>query len=394
VTLLAGTVLTPDQVLTPGWATLDGRWVSHVGAGRPRGDGRVVELGDRLLAPGFVDVHVHGGDGAEVNGDRAEDVADAVRRIAAFHARYGTTGLVATTVSDSPERLVASLRGIGHCTREGPSNGARVLGAHLEGPWLAREHSGVHDVEQLRAPTTDELERLLDADPGVLRMVTLAPELPGALDVVAALSQAGVVVSVGHTAADLGAARAGFDAGARHATHLFNGMPPVRHRHPGPVVAALTDPRVTLEIIADGVHVDPAVLGLVLQAAAGRVVAVTDAMAATGLPLGRYSLGGRDVDVTGDRVALADEPDTLAGSVLTMDLAVRNLVAAGASLPAAVTAATLTPARALGDSGRGRLVAGAAADLVVLDPDLTCVATIVDGRAVFDPQGILEDALS
>jgi N-acetylglucosamine-6-phosphate deacetylase len=291
-------------------------------------------------------------------------------------------------MSDTPERLAAALRGIGRCAREGPTGGARVLGAHLEGPWLALERAGAQDRERLHPPHSTEVEALLEADPGVLRMVTLAPELDGGLDAVRRLSAAGVLVSLGHSAADYDEARAAFDAGASHVTHIFDAMPAIRHRRPGPVVAALADSRVTVEVIADGVHVHPAMLALVARGAAGGIVAVTDAVAAAGLPSGRYRLGRSSVDVADDRVVLTDAPDTLAGSVLTMDRAVATLVAAGLSLPDAVTAATVRPASAMGDASRGRIAIGAAADLVVLEPDLSCAATVVGGRVVHDPSGI------
>jgi len=220
-------------------------------------------------------------------------------------------------------------------------------------------------------------------------MVTLAPELDGALEVVEAMVHEGIVAAIGHTDADLAMTLAAIDAGARHVTHLFNAMPPLHHRRPGPVGAALTDPRVTVEVIADGVHLDPRVLGIVIRQTEGRLVAVTDASAATGLPPGRFTLGQRAVDVSGDRVTLVDAAETLAGSVLTMDRAVSNLVAAGASLSAAVTAASATPARLIGEHDRGVIRVGAAADIVVLEPSLTCAATVVAGHVAFDSTGLL-----
>jgi N-acetylglucosamine-6-phosphate deacetylase len=389
VLLRAARVLTPERELADGFVVLDGGRIAEVGSGPRAFAGPVADLGDRLLVPGFVDLHVHGGGGAQVDGADPGEVADAVRSVAAAHARWGTTSLVATTVSAPEHRLTAALRGTAAVVREPPGDGARVLGTHLEGPWLAPGRAGAQDPAALRPPTTAELDRLLAAADGTLRLVTLAPELPGAQEVVAAAVAAGVVVSVGHTEATVEQAARAFDAGARHATHLFNAMPPLLHRAPGAVGAALADPRVSVELVADGEHVHPAVLAVVAAAARGRVVAVTDAVGATGLPDGRHRLGAAPVDVRDGRVTLAGSPGTLAGSVLTTDRAVRTLVAAGVPLAEAVTAATRTPADVLGRAASGRLQPGADADLAVLDRRLRAVATVVAGRPVHDPEGLL-----
>ncbi len=395
VVLRAATVLSPDERWSPGHVAIADGVITAAGPGLGPDagpSGRVIDLGDRTLVPGFVDVHVHGAASAQLNGDDPDSIAGAVATIAATHARFGTTAMVPTTVSDDELRLVAALRGV--AAARGPAGPrARVLGTHLEGPWLAAAKAGAQDPRRLRPPTLSELDRLLAAADGGLRMITMAPELPGALDVVAAAAANGVVVSVGHTAADAATTQRAVDAGARHATHLFNAMPPLLHRAPGPVGVALADPRVSVEVIADGHHLDPYVLRLVAAAAPGRMIAVTDAMAATGMAPGRYRLGDLDVTVERGQVRLADRPETLAGSVLTMDGAVRTLVAAGVSLPAAVTAATRSPADVLGEGALGRFAPGAAADLVVLDGDLHVLATVVAGRAVVDPT-VLLDALT
>jgi N-acetylglucosamine-6-phosphate deacetylase len=389
VLLRAARVLTPERELADGFVVLDGGRITEVGSGPRAFRGPVSDLGDRLIVPGFIDLHVHGGGGSQVDGEHPDEVAGAVRAVAAAHARWGTTALVATTVSAPEQRLVTALHGVAAVVTAPPGDGARVLGTHLEGPWLAPGKAGAQDPSALRAPTVAELHRLLTAAAGTLRLLTLAPELPGALDVVRTAAAAGVVVSVGHTEATVEQAARAFDAGARHATHLFNAMPPLLHRAPGPVGAARADPRVSVELVADGEHVHPAVLALVAAAARGRVVAVTDAVSATGLPDGRYRLGAAPVDVRDGRVTLAAAPGTLAGSVLTMDRAVRTLVAAGVPPAEAVTAATATPAGVLGRAAAGRLAPGADADLVVLDGDLRAVATVVAGRPVHDPEGLL-----
>jgi len=387
--LRAEEVLTPQQRLRPGWVAVSGARIDAVGSGCPPPGLAVLDLGARVLTPGFVDLHVHGGDGAQVNGATPEEVAASVETVARCHLRHGTTALLATTVADTPARLTAAVRGVAVAGAHPAPEAASVLGAHLEGPWVAPGRAGAQDPQALRAPSVSEFAALLDAARGTVRLVTLAPELPGAFDLIRAAAVQGLVVSVGHTEADWETTKRAFDAGARHVTHLFNAMPGVHHRRPGPVVAALDDPRVSVEIIADGIHIHPAVLARVLAAAPGRVTAVTDAMSATGLPPGRYRLGRLDVILEGSRVALAEAPDTLAGSVLTMDRAVKVLVDAGVGLPAAVTAATATPARVLGEPTRGRLGPGAEADLVVLERDLSVAAVLRAGRPAHDPQGLL-----
>jgi N-acetylglucosamine-6-phosphate deacetylase len=404
--LVAARVATPTELLENGFVVIEGGSVSEVGFGAPPTTATAVDLGDMLIAPGFVDVHVHGGGGAQVNCPTREEVEASVRIMARFHARHGTTALLATTVSDSPEALRAAVEGVAVVAtaprrdlglgnlKTGPVGqdgaGAIVLGSHLEGPWIARSRAGAQFVPALRPPSVAELDDLVARGGGTVRLVTIAPELEGALDLIAAALAAGVVVSIGHTDADYATTKLAFDAGARHATHLFNAMAPVHHRRPGPIAAALGDERVSLEIIADGVHIHPALIALVATLAPERLVLVTDAIGAAGAPPGLHRLGPLEVLVTDGRAVLAGNAETVAGSVLTMDKAVAMAVdVARVPLLTALNAASLHPAKVLREHRKGRLTPGADADLVVLDRQLDVVATVVGGQVVYDPTGLL-----
>lgn len=387
--VLRAVIVTPREILDPGWVVIDGSRISAVGSGPPPAGQRVVDLGRRIVAPGYIDLHVHGGAGAQVNGTSVAEVTESVVAMARFHASHGTTALLAAAVADTQDTLLTTVQGIAQATVRADHGSPTVLGAYLEGPWLNPSRAGAQNPRALREPSADEFHELLDAAAGSLRLMTIAPEQPGAIGLIEEAAAAGVVVSVGHTDADFDTTRAAFSAGARHVTHLFNAMPGLRHRQPGPVAAALADPRVTVELIADGIHVHPAVLALTVTAAPDRVVAVTDATSAAGLQDGLYRLGELDVKLAGRRVALAAAPETLAGSVLTMDVAVATMVAAGVPLASAVRAATATPASVAGAVSKGRLAPGADADLVVLEPDLGLAATIIGGRVVHDPRHIL-----
>ncbi len=389
--LAAARVATPTELLENGFVVIEGGSVSEVGRGSAPTTTTTVDLGDMLIAPGFVDVHVHGGGGAQVNCATREEVEASVRSMARFHAMHGTTALLATTVSDSPEALRAAVEGVAavaSAPRTGP--GAVVLGSHLEGPWIARSRAGAQFVPALRSPSLTELDDLVARGDGTVRLVTIAPELEGSLELITAARSAGVVVSIGHTDADYATTKLAFDAGARHATHLFNAMAPVHHRRPGPIAAALGDERVSLEIIADGVHIHPALIALVATLAPERLVLVTDAIGATGAAPGLHRLGPLEVFVTDGRAVLAGNAETVAGSVLTMDKAVALAVdVARVPLLTALQAASLHPARVLGEHRKGRLIPGADADLVVLDRRLSLVATVIGGQVVYDPTGLL-----
>ena len=347
------------------WLRVEDGVITELGSGRP--PGAATGLADGWLVPGFVDLHVHGGGGGSFQDD---DPAAAV----AFHRAHGTTTLLASLVSAPVDDLVAAVARLAAATSDG-----LLAGVHLEGPWLAGSRAGAHAPEVLAPPDPDAVLRLLEAGP--VRVVTLAPELPGALDAVRTLRAHGVVVAVGHTAATYEETRAAIAAGASLGTHLFNAMAPVHHRAPGPVLALLEDPSVVVELVVDGVHLHPAVVRAVLDRAPGRVALVTDAISAAGCADGTYRLGGREVSVVDGAPRLAGT-DIIAGSVLTMDAAVRRVVAGGTDLATAVEAATATPARVLGLRDRGSLAVGHRADLVHLSPDLTVRRTWVAGEEV------------
>ncbi|TDD63321.1 N-acetylglucosamine-6-phosphate deacetylase [Actinomadura rubrisoli] len=333
----------------------------------------VLDLAGRYVIPGFVDIHVHGGAGASYQSGRGEEA----RRAAEFHLAAGTTTTIASLVTGSPGELADAVAGLADLAADGV-----LAGIHLEGPYLARERCGAHNPTLLRPPDAAEFRRLVALGRGHLRMITLAPELPGALDLVREAADAGVIAAVGHTEAPGATARAAFDAGARVATHLFNAMRPLHHREGGPIAAALNDPRVIVELIADGVHVESGVVRLAFEAAgAGRVALITDAMAAAGMGDGDYRLGGMEVQVRDGRATLAGG-SSIAGSTITMADAFRRAVTeVGLPIEQAAEAAALTPARALGiDSRVGSLEPGKDADLLVLDDDLAVARVMKGGR--------------
>ena len=349
-------------------ATGDGTgWAAHAGGGADVVD--VVDAAGAVLTPGFIDLHAHGGGGFSFDDAASGDgSADALWRALAAHRAHGTTRSVLSLVANPVAALERSLAAIADLAERDPL----VLGSHLEGPFLAPGRRGAHNPDFLISPSPSVTGRLAAAARGTLRQVTIAPELPGALDATAALAEAGVVVAVGHTEADEELAQAAFDRGARLLTHAFNAMPGIGHRNPGPVVAAIRDERVTAELILDTVHVHPDVARLLIDAAAGRVALITDAMAAAGSADGSYRLGSLDVTVA-DGVARLAGPDgaagAIAGSTLTQDQALRVATRrCGMSLRAAVTALTWVPARVLGiDHRLGRLAPGYAADAVLLN---------------------------
>ena len=353
--------------------------ITEVGAGRPTGPG-ALELPDGLLLPGFVDLQVNGYFGVEFQAADAGSWA----RVAAGLPSTGTTAFLPTLITAPVDRLAAVLSAAAAFVPDLPDGGARVLGVHLEGPFISPLRRGAHNPDWITDPDPQAVSLLVGAGGGLLRLVTLAPERPGGLAAIAQLRQAGVLVSVGHSDATAGQVSVAAGQGAAMVTHLFNAQRPLGHREPGVAGQALTDERLTSGLIADLHHVAGPICGLAFRAAPGRIVLVTDAAAPAGMPPGEYALGGEPVTLPAQEGAPPVRADgTLAGSALRMDVAVANAVGCGVPLPAAVAAATSIPASLIGRPDLGRIAPGAAADLVWLSPQLRTRATWVAGQLVY-----------
>lgn len=351
---ISGRIVRPGAVV-PGYVEVDGPTILSVTAHG--------EAGDDIIVPGFVDLHCHGGGGHTfTQGDPA-----AARAAAAFHLRHGTTTMLASLVSSPYELMRDATAAYLPLVADGA-----IAGLHFEGPYLSHARCGAQNPAYLRDPSLEELTALVKLGDGAVRMVTIAPELPGALAAVDLLASGGVVAALGHTDATYEQTLAGVAAGATVGTHLFNGMRPAHHREPGPIVALLDSPSIVCELIPDGIHLHDGMLRFAARAAGpDRAALITDAMDAAGMPDGEYELGGQAVAVA-DRVARLVRDGSIAGSTLTMDAAFRRAVSAGLDLATASAMASTTPARALGLADQvGALEAGLRADLVVLGPDLT-----------------------
>lgn len=352
--LRADRVVADSAVLSPGWVAIEEGLITDYGQGNPTSAVR-----DRIagtIVPGFVDVHAHGAAGADFG---SADEAG-IGAIVEHHARCGTTTLVASVATAPLDVLEQRVRNLRLFVERGI-----LAGIHLEGPYLSPQRRGAHDIELLRHPEPAEMQRLLDAGAGTIRMVTIAPELPGAEVVIRSMVAQGVTVALGHTACTAEEARAAIEWGATVLTHAFNGMPSLHHREPGPLGVALVDDRVTVELILDGHHVGTEAAEIIRRVAVGRLALVSDAMAATGLGDGEYRIAGSPV-VVRDGVAMLADGSSLAGSTITIADGFQRLMDVhGAGFAEAVMASSETPARALGLPRPGIWV-GAPADLVVL----------------------------
>ncbi|MEW8979410.1 MAG: N-acetylglucosamine-6-phosphate deacetylase [Symbiobacterium sp.] len=380
---LKGALILPDRVVQNGLLAYEsgkitGVWDLEADPTAPAvpPEAEVVERG--YIAPGYIDIHVHGGGG----GDFMDGDPEAVVAITTCHARHGTTGLLATTLTAPEEDLIRALRAV----KEAPHRGAQILGFHMEGPFINLKYKGAQNPAFVRPASIAEIDRwLAEGRPGDRWHVTLAPETEGALDAIRHLVQRGATVSAGHTDCTYEQLKVAVEAGLSHATHLFNGMRGLHHREPGTVGGALTLPGVTIELIADGLHVHPASMQLAIRARGPEsTLLITDSMRATGLGDGEFTLGGLPVTVKGGAARLHD--GTLAGSVLTMERGVQNLVRlVGLDLPTAVAMASLNPARRIGLADRkGSLAVGKDADLLILGEQLDVRVTIIGGEVYYD----------
>ncbi|MGW2374479.1 N-acetylglucosamine-6-phosphate deacetylase [Kitasatospora sp. NPDC001683] len=374
MTLASACLILPGGVIEGGRLAVEGDRIAAITSGESEpGD---LDLTGYTVVPGFVDLHVHGGGGASY----ASGIAEEALRAARTHLEHGTTTTMASTVTGEIDDLARQAAVLSELVEDGV-----LAGIHFEGPFISPGRCGAHRPDLLRDPDPALVRKLVDAARGHAKMVTLAPELPGGLDSVRMLADLGVIAAVGHTDSDYATTLEAVEAGASVATHLFNAMPGIAHRAPGPIVALLEDERVTVELINDGVHLHPSVLDLAYRTAGPtRVALITDAMGAAGMGDGLYPLGPLQVRVK-DGVAMLPDGSSIAGSTLTLDQVLRRAVtAARLTLPQAVESLCATPARLLGLSDSiGSLETGKLADLVVLDSD-SCdlVAVMRHGRWV------------
>lgn len=387
IVVYASKVLTPTEEISDCLILVEGKRIVSIGhrdeVKVPDGALDYVATG-MTVVPGFVDIHIHGAGGHDV----MEGNTRALDRITSTVARYGTTSMLATTVTAPVEDTCKSLEGIARYIKnqekqeENPRLAAEILGIHLEGPFISKVRRGVHPPNAIAKPSVEVFQEFLKASEGLVRILTIAPEIPGAMELIKAAIAAGVVAAMGHTDADFDQARAAIRAGVRHAVHTYNAMRPFTHRDPGVLAAVMTDIDITAEIIVDLVHVaGPAIQVLLGTKGFDTVLLVTDGIAATGMPDGTYRLGTLEAIVE-DGIARSSE-GKLAGSTLTMDRALRNMVSLGVPFNDAVRMATILPARRLGIAGKkGILAVGADADLVVLTPDLHVAGVMTRGAGL------------
>jgi len=390
IALTAATLFTPLERIERPLLLVEDRSVVEVSSQTqrelPRGC-RSVDFGDGILAPGFIDIHIHGGAGHDV----MEASADALPPVERLLACHGVCSYFPTTVTAPLDTTLSALARLADAIEAADRTlqlnelRARPLGIHLEGPFISHSRRGVHPPENLLLPSLATFDRFWQAARDHIRVMTIAPELPGAAEVITEAAKRGVCVSLGHSDGDMDSARFAVAAGARHATHTFNAMRPLDHRDPGILGEVLTDPRLSADIIADGIHLDPAIVSLFLKAKGpDRAVLITDATAATGMPEGRYRLGSLEVEVKDGRCLNGGK---LAGSVLTMDRALRNVMQFTQwDLQQALRLATLNPARVVGVdrglNGDGSLRPGAVADVVVLSPEGEVRNTMIGGAGI------------
>lgn len=382
--IVGGTVVTRDHAIEDGVVLVEDGDITFVGRARdagPEPGAEIIDAAGRMVLPGLIDTHVHGSHGDDVMSGGAEGV----RRISRAQLRYGTTGYLPSTVSAHHDDLLRALEACAAAAAAAAEPAAEVLGIHVEGPFINRNKKGAHAPETLRDPDPAECLEYLRAAPGLVKIMTLAPELPGGIELIRLLVAHNVVASLGHSEADYDTALAAIEAGATHATHLYNAMPALHHRQPSLTAACLNEPFIRAEIILDGHHVAPEMARLAARVKGrGGLILVTDAMSAVGCTDGVYTLGELPVRVEGDRCLLMDG-QTIASSLLTMNRAVGNAVAfTGVSLVDAAYMASLLPAEVCGVSDRkGSIEVGKDADLAILAQDYSVHATVCKGLVAY-----------
>jgi N-acetylglucosamine-6-phosphate deacetylase len=373
-----GTILTPSESLTDHGLVIDGSRIASIQPGTidllSSGD-RVIDASGCWVIPGLIDLHIHGANGH----DTMDATPEAIQELGRFLARRGVTSYLPTTVTADREHLQRAIDNVARCPQ--PSDGARHMGVHLEGPYLDPNHRGAQSAQHLRLPDPVEYDRWLSS--AAVRLITIAPELEGISDLVLKGQEAGVVFAAGHTGASLEQMRIAAEAGVDQATHVFNGMPPLHHRAPGAVGAILTDERFTVHLIVDGVHLHPEVVSLVVALKGpGRTILMSDAIRAAGLGEGPHRLGDQTIHVEGG-VSRTTEGG-LAGATVCLDEALRNAVAyTGRPINDCVAMATSTPAAVMGWGSKGNLSPGADADIVILDAEMRVRSTLVAGEEIF-----------
>ncbi len=384
--IVNGKILTPYYFIENGYVIIKNGEIIDLGIGEPKEkNGEIIDAKNNIVAPGFIDTHTHGYKGVDASYSPAPDILKWAKEI----TRHGTTAFLPSTVSLPHDQIITACKNIVEAMNKWtPINGARILGIHLEGPYISKEKKGAQNPEYIRKASISEVEEYIKVSQNNLVQITLAPEVDGALDLIKFLSRRGIVVSLGHSVSDYETAVKAILLGAKKATHLYNAMPPIHHRKPGLVIALLRHNSVFLELISDYIHVSPEmVLFTIEYAGINRVVLITDSISATMLPDGEYSLGGLRVEVR-DGIPRIAGTNTLAGSTLTMDKAVKNLVNKGINLKDAIAMATITPAKSIGIYHKlriGEIKPGFKGDLIVLNKeDLRVEYTIVNGTVVYE----------
>ena len=379
--ILGNKIITPCKIIKKGIIVINDGVIEYVGEEKER---RLTSYSNfyrgEYVVPGFIDIHCHGGNGY----DTMDSTQEALKEISKFKAKNGCTGFLATTVTSSIKDTAKVLKNVNEYSKQFPKKGAEMLGVHLEGPFINIKQKGAQREDLIMPPSIEIVKYFIRESGRLIKIITYAPELDTGFEFTSFLHKQGIITSVGHSNATYAQVQAGIQAGLSHVTHTFNAMREIHHREPGVVGAALSSPELTVEIVADGIHVHPVVIKILIQARENeKIVLITDAMRAAGMPEGVYELGGQEVTVAKGQARLKDE--TLAGSVLTMDKAVKNMVnKIGIQLPKAIQMASFNPARSIGiDDKKGSLEPGKDADIVILNKNLETELTIVAGKIVY-----------